>query len=135
MLNAAIETVTETSDRPVVHSDRGGHYRWPGWLSRMSEDRLTSMMSRKACSPDSAACEGFFGPLKNELFYPRDWKSVTVEQFIEMLDDYIRWYNEKLIKTSLGGPHPALLTIASGNGCLAWPPGQRAGDFLYGAMR
>jgi transposase InsO family protein len=26
-------------------------------------------MSRKACSPDNAACEGFFGRMKNELFY------------------------------------------------------------------
>ena len=41
MLDAAIETVAETPDRPVVHSDRGGHYRWPGWLSRMSEAKLT----------------------------------------------------------------------------------------------
>jgi transposase InsO family protein len=72
MLDAAIETVAETTDRPIVHSDRGGHYRWPGWLSRMSEANLTRSMSRKACSPDNAACEGFFGRLKNELFYPGD---------------------------------------------------------------
>ena len=32
MLDAAIETVAETTDQPVVHSDRGIHYRWPGWL-------------------------------------------------------------------------------------------------------
>ncbi len=106
MLDAAIETVAETTHRPVVHSDRGGHYRWPGWLSRMSEANLTRSMSRKACSPDNAACEGFFGRLKNELFYPRDWQSVTVEQFIEVVDDYIRWYNEKRIKISLGSLSP-----------------------------
>ena len=106
MLDAAIETVAETTDRPIVHSDRGGHYRWPGWLSRMSEANLTRSMSRKACSPDNAACEGFFGRLKNELFYPRDWQSVTVEQFIEVVDDYIRWYNEKRIKISLGSLSP-----------------------------
>jgi transposase-like protein len=35
MLDAAIETITDSSERPVVHSDRGAHYRWPGWLSRM----------------------------------------------------------------------------------------------------
>lgn len=68
----------------------------------MSEAKLTRSMSHKACSPDNAACEGFFGRLKNELFYPRDWKSVTVEQFIEVLDDYIRWCNEKRIKIPLG---------------------------------
>ena len=106
MLDAAIETVAETTDRPVVHSDRGGHYRWPGWLSRMSDANLTRSMSRKACSPDNAACEGFFGRLKNELFYPRDWKSTTIEQFIEVVDSYIRWYNEKRIKISLGALSP-----------------------------
>ncbi len=106
MLDAAIETVAEVTDRPVVHSDRGGHYRWPGWLSRMSDANLTRSMSRKACSPDNAACEGFFGRLKTELFYPRDWKSTTVEQFIEVLDSYIRWYNEKRIKISLGSLSP-----------------------------
>ena len=45
MLEAAIETVMDTADRPVVHSDRGGHYRWPGWLSRMSDAKLTRSMS------------------------------------------------------------------------------------------
>lgn len=104
--DAAIETVTETSDRPVVHSDRGGHYRWPGWLSRMSDANLTRSMSRKACSPDNAACEGFFGRLKNELFYPRDWNGTTIDQFIEAVDSYIRWYNEKRIKISLGSLSP-----------------------------
>jgi len=114
MLDAAIETVTETSDRPVVHSDRGGHYRWPGWLSRMSDANLTRSMSRKACSPDNAACEGFFGRLKNELFYPRDWKSVTIEQFIGVVDAYIRWYNEKRIKVSLGSLSPIEYRVSLG---------------------
>ena len=63
-------------------------------------------MSRKACSPDNAACEGFFGRLKNELFYPRDWKDTTIEQFIEVVDSYIRWYNEKQLKISLGSLSP-----------------------------
>lgn len=102
MLDAAIETVTIGAEKPIVHSDRGGHYRWPGWLSRVAKAGLVQSMSRKACSPDNAACEGFFGRLKTEMFYSRDWRSTTVAQFIEALDAYIRWYNEKRIKRSLG---------------------------------
>ena len=102
MLDAAVETVAPAGKRPIVHSDRGGHYRWPGWLSRIVKANLTRSMSRKACSPDNAACEGFFGRLKTEMFYSRDWRSTTVEQFIQALDSYIRWYNEKRIKLSLG---------------------------------
>ena len=83
MLDAAIETVADSNKRPIVHSDRGAHYRWPGWLARIADAKLTRSMSRKGCSPDNAACEGFFGRLKTELFYPRQWQSTTIEQFIQ----------------------------------------------------
>lgn len=106
MLDAAIDTVIDGEDRPVVHSDRGGHYRWPGWLTRIADARLVRSMSRKACSPDNAACEGFFGRLKNELFYARDWLATTIEEFIAELDAYVRWYNEARIKVSLGSRSP-----------------------------
>lgn len=61
---------------------------------------------RKGYSPDNAACEGFFGRLKAELFYPRNWQSITIEQFIQAVDSYIRWYNEQRIKISLGSLSP-----------------------------
>jgi transposase InsO family protein len=40
MLDAAIASVENTGARPVVHSDRGAHYRWPGWLSRIAQAKL-----------------------------------------------------------------------------------------------
>jgi transposase InsO family protein len=100
MLDAAIESVANSDERPVVHSDRGAHYRWLGWLSRMRDAKLTRSMSRKGCSPDNAACGGLFGRLKTELFYPCDWRAITIEQFIEVVDSYIRWYSAKRIKVS-----------------------------------
>lgn len=106
MLDAAIETISDGSTRPVVHSDRGAHYRWPGWLERMRHARLTRSMSRKGCSPDNAACEGFFGRLKNEMYYHRDWTKTTIGEFTQALDAYIRWYNRHRIKLSLGGMSP-----------------------------
>ena len=47
MLDAAIETVRGTDERPIVHSDWGAHYRWPGWLSRISDAKLVRSMSRR----------------------------------------------------------------------------------------
>ena len=107
MLDAAIDKVTASGDRPVVHSDRGGHYRWPGWLSRIAEAKLVRSMSRKGCSPDNAACEGFFGRLKIEMFFSRNWLTTTIEEFVAALDAYIRWYNDARIKSSLGFRSPA----------------------------
>jgi len=106
MLDAAIETVASGEERPVLQSDRGAHYRWPGWLSRIADAKPIRLMSRKACCPDNVACEGFFGRLKNELFYSQNWQSTTIEQFIQALNSYIRWYNEKRIKISLGALSP-----------------------------
>jgi transposase InsO family protein len=107
MLDAAIEQVAASGDRTLVHSDRGGHYRWPGWLSRIAEAKLIRSMSRKGCSPDNAACEGFFGRLKIEMFYARDWLSTTIEEFVAAVDAYIRWYNAARITRSLGFRSPA----------------------------
>ena len=28
-------------EKPIVHSDRGVHYRWPGWIERMDKSGLT----------------------------------------------------------------------------------------------
>ena len=101
MLDKAISTLDE-NERPIVHSDRGCHYRWPGWIERMKKYDLSRSMSKKGCSPDNSACEGLFGRIKNEFFYFRDWSDVTVDEFIEKLNDYLIWYNEKRIKKSLG---------------------------------
>ena len=54
----------------------------------MDKAGLTRSMSKKGCSPDNAACEGFFGRLKNEMFYGRSWIGVTMEDFINELNSY-----------------------------------------------
>ena len=63
-LEAACGTLRE-GQRPVSHSDRGCHYRWPGWIAICDENHLIRSMSKKGCSPDSSATEGFFGRLKD----------------------------------------------------------------------
>lgn len=105
MLDTAINTL-KVNEKPLVHSDRGAHYRWPGWIERMEKAGLTRSMSKKGCSPDNSACEGFFGRVKNEMFYDREWKGVSIDMFIKILDSYIHWYAEKRIKVSLGGLSP-----------------------------
>lgn len=72
----------------------------------MDEYGYTRSMSKKGCSPDNSACEGFFGRMKNEMFYGRNFVGVTIKTFIQIINDYITWYNMKRIKASLGYMSP-----------------------------
>ncbi len=116
MLDGGLATLQE-HEHPIIHSDRGAHYRWPGWIKRMNKANLSRSMSKKGCSPDNSACEGFFGRLKNEVFYQRDWKNTTINQFITHLDHYINWYNNQRIKLSLGGLSPLEYRKKRGYAC------------------
>ncbi len=105
MLDDAIAFLRQ-GEHPVIHTDRGCHYRWEGWINRMEVSQLVRSMSRKACSPDNSACEGFFGRLKNEFFYGRDWQGISTASFIEKLNGYMIWYRDERIKMSLGALSP-----------------------------
>jgi len=86
LVNSMLDHATETlkdGEHPLIHSDRGGHYRWPGWVSRVAKAGLKQSMSRKGCPQDNAACEGFFGLVKNEMFYNRSWNGVSIKEFLE----------------------------------------------------
>lgn len=89
-------------NRHRFNSDRGCHYRWPGWIRICGEHKLTRSMSAKGCSPDNAAAEGFFGRLKQEFFHGRDFAGVTIKGFIERLDAYMTWYRDERIKLTFG---------------------------------
>jgi transposase InsO family protein len=57
MLDTATATL-KGNEKPILHSDSGCHYRWPGWIKRMENTGLTRSMSKKGCSPVNSACEG-----------------------------------------------------------------------------
>ena len=75
MLDKAIGTLGE-GERPVIHSDRGCHYRWPGWIERMDGNGLCWSMSRKGCSPDNSA---YFAKNKEAVM---QWLNICVATFI-----------------------------------------------------
>lgn len=50
-----------TGDRPILLSDWGAHYRWPGRGAICDWYGVVRLMSMKGCSPDNAAMEGLFG--------------------------------------------------------------------------
>lgn len=121
LANSSLEAACATlgpGEAPAVHSDRGGHYRWPGWVAMCEEFGLARSMSRKGRSPDNARMEGFFGTLKSEFFHPADWSEWSLADFMGALDEWMRWFrsgrrSEKLAwltpdehRAALGYPVP-----------------------------
>ena len=52
--------------------------------------------------PDNSMCQGFFEIIKNEFFYPNDWKYTTCDDFITELEKHLIWFKNKRIKKWLG---------------------------------
>ncbi|MDQ0272208.1 transposase InsO family protein [Cytobacillus purgationiresistens] len=75
------------------------HYR-----DRLKERGIIQSMSRKGNCYDNAVMENFFGILKSEFLYLREFESV--EHFEEELRKYIHYYNNKRIKIKLKGLSP-----------------------------
>lgn len=86
----------------VVHTDGGGNYISDRWVADCEALGAVRSMSRKGRSPDNARAEGFFGTLKQEFFYARDWTGVGYEEFAAELDAYIVWYRDRKLKKALG---------------------------------
>jgi transposase InsO family protein len=85
----------DKNEQPINHSYRGCHYRWPGRIKKLEKVGLKRSISKKDCSPDNVACEGLFDLLKNGIFFHRDWNGVSVQKFIDNLNDYLICYNKK----------------------------------------
>ncbi|WP_416335511.1 transposase [Collinsella tanakaei] len=53
LANSSLEAACGTlapGEAPAVHSDRGGHYRWPRWIAICEANGLARSMSRKGMS-------------------------------------------------------------------------------------
>ena len=63
-------------------------------------------MSRKGNCLDNAVMENFFGLLKSELLYLKEFDSL--DQFKTELIEYLDYYNNRRIKAKLKGLPPAV---------------------------
>ena len=85
----------------LIHSDRGFHYRIESRITRIDKFGYTRSMSKKGCAPDNSMCEGFFGAIKNELFYSKNWKNTKCDDFAIELDKYLNSFVNKIVKKRL----------------------------------
>jgi putative transposase len=103
MLDKALELLKE-GDTPILHSDQGWHYQMKKYQSSLKENMIIQSMSRKGNCLDNAVMENFFGLLKSELLYLKEFESM--EKFKVELENYIHYYNHKRIKAKLKGMSP-----------------------------
>ncbi len=95
----------------VFHSDQGWQYRHRKYQKKLSDKGIIQSMSRKGNCYDNAIMENFFGLLKSELLYLRQFSSMN--EFIIELEKYIWYYNNKRIKGKLKGLSPVQYRIQS----------------------
>lgn len=70
----------------------------------LKEQGVTQSISRKGNCLDNSVMENFFGLLKSELLYLKEFESM--EHFKLELENYIYYYNHKRIKAKLKGMSP-----------------------------
>ena len=97
-LDMAIEANPEA--HPLFHSDREFQYTNRVFHRRLEEAGMTQSMSRVAHCIDNGPMEGFWGILKRERYYGR--RFVSRRELIDMIKNYIQYYNTERVQRNLG---------------------------------
>ena len=97
-LNAAVKAYPNA--HPLFHSDRGFQYTHRGFHQKLEEAGMKQSMSRIGKCIDNGPMEGFWGLLKRERYYGRRFTSR--EELVEMIEDYIAYYNSRRLQRNLG---------------------------------
>ena len=85
---------------PLLHSDRGSAYTTQIFHDKLAAAGITQSMSRVGKCIDNGPMEGFWGILKRERYYGRQFTGR--EQLVRMIQDYIVYYNFRRLQRGLG---------------------------------
>jgi len=104
-LELAFETVNRAIqgrkiDKVILHSDQGGLYTSPKFQDFIKEKGIIQSMSQVGVCYDNVLIESFFSHLKTEAFYSQDF-TATNEQIIEIVEEYIYYYNNERLQLKL----------------------------------
>ncbi|MBQ0071910.1 MAG: IS3 family transposase [Spirochaetales bacterium] len=103
MLRTAI-TAHPCIDGLVFHTDQGWQYQHATFVNCLKANDIIQSMSRKGNCIDNCKMETFFGHMKREMYYGREFK--TKQELFDAIDEYIRFYNEERIQAKLNGLSP-----------------------------
>ena len=103
MLDKAFKSVPNTQGI-ILHSDQGWQYQMKQYQVLLEKHGIIQSMSRKGNCLDNSIMESFFGILKTEIYFGKNYK--TVEDLVAAISKYIHYYNNKRIKLRLNGLSP-----------------------------
>lgn len=104
MLDKAFKARPDREEDMILHSDQGWHYQHPAYQSKLKHANIIQSMSRKGNCLDNSVMENFFGLLKTELLYLKEFDSV--EQLGIEIKAYIEYYNNERNWIRLDGMSP-----------------------------
>lgn len=101
-LNTLQEAIEVRQPPPglIHHSDRGSQYCSRAYTDELKRIGARISMSRTATPYDNACSESFFASMKKEFVYHRKYK--TKEEALVSINEYIYFYNNKRMHSSLG---------------------------------
>lgn len=85
----------------IIQSDQGIQYQNSRYSDLLKEYEIIQSMSRKGNCLDNSPTENFFGRLKEEIWYNKEYKYENSKELIREIHDYIKYYNETRIVTRL----------------------------------
>lgn len=89
----------------LFHTDRGREFKNELIDEVIETFQIKRSLSMKGCPYDNAVSEATYKLVKSEFVKHRCFE--TIEQLKQELDDYVQWFNEKRIHSTLGylSPH------------------------------
>jgi transposase InsO family protein len=103
MLSKSFKKIPDKTNL-ILHSDQGWQYQMKQYQRILTGKGIRQSMSRKGNCLDNAVIENFFGTLKSELFYLKQYRSIT--QLKSEIVEYIDYYNNERISENLKGMSP-----------------------------
>ncbi|NOV59454.1 transposase InsO family protein [Clostridium beijerinckii] len=90
----------EPKAHPLFHSDRGFQYTNRVFHQKLTDAGMTQSMSRVGKCIDNGPMEGFWGIIKRERYYGKQFTDKMY--LVKMIEEYIDYYNNIRLQRNLG---------------------------------
>lgn len=104
-----LDTLYQLPELPegcILHSDQGSVYTSYAYQKAVKEKGITMSMSRKGTPADNSPIETFHSTLKSETFYLDNIYRTTNACVIQIVEEFIHYYNNIRIQTKLNSQSP-----------------------------